>query len=91
LEKSDHAKDMYQALEEMGTHAFRHGKVLMVISNFAYVGEQFTIFNAMAWYDGNIVELDLPLHFVGFEHDGIDPLSSAYDYLSNFIRFSAGT
>ena len=63
---------------------FRDGKLLASIAGFSCSGEMITIDYVDAYWDGEKIEIDLPLNFIGYVHDG-DPASFFHNFFKNFI------
>jgi hypothetical protein len=81
------AEQMVAALNEIGPHTFRDGKVVAYIDNFYANGELLMIETISASYDDVPVDIDLPIGWAGYELVGDQtPLQLAYDLISNKIR-----
>jgi hypothetical protein len=83
------ALDLSNAMNSIGEHTFRNGLVLARVAGFSSYGDKFTIQSAFATYDNQIIELDCPLNWIGFEFDG-DPVQTAHQLISDLIRNLAG-
>jgi hypothetical protein len=84
------ASDLSNAMDAIGEHTFRNGLVLARVGGFSSDGDKFTVNSAFATYDNQIVELDCPLNWVGFEFDG-DPTQTAHQLISDLVRHLAGS
>ena len=82
------ASDLANAMNSIGEHTFRNGLVLAKIGGFSSDGDKFSIDSIFATYDGAIIELDCPVHLVGFEVN-IDPVEFVHNIISDLIRRSA--
>ena len=81
------AEQMAEALNQIGPHIFRDGKVLAYIDNFSANNELLMIGTISALYDDIPVNIDLPIGWAGYELVGDQtPLQLAYDLISNKIR-----
>jgi hypothetical protein len=89
---SDNAQQVYDmaiALQNMGSHYFRNGKILAFVGDVSSNADMLIIGILNVEYDGIPVEIDLPLILIGYTYD-TDPLSGAYDSIANFIRNFVG-
>jgi hypothetical protein len=79
------ASDLSNAMNVIGEHTFRNGFVVAKIGGFSSDGDKFTVDSVFASYDGLIVELDCPIHLIGFEVNS-DPVEFVHNIIADLIR-----
>jgi hypothetical protein len=79
---------MAEAMNKLGEHTFRIGKVLATVSGFSSEKNCFTVNNISASYDGVPITLDVPLNWVNFNSND-DPTDSAHELIADTVRTMA--
>jgi len=89
IDSYSYALQMADALNNLGEHTFRDGKVVAKISGFSCKSSSLTIDYVDATYDNIPIQIDTPLHIVDLVHDS-DPLTAAHDAVAGIVRVFAG-
>ena len=80
-----YAAKMAAALNELGQHTFRDGKVVATVDGFYSQGNCFVVENVSATYDDVPVILDTPLNWINFDSSD-DPVYAAHSLIADLIR-----
>ena len=73
------------ALNNLGRHTFRDGKLLATIDGFSLFDDMLIIEYVDCFWDDEKIEISLPLNFIGYNRDGENPVLFFYKIFKNFV------
>jgi hypothetical protein len=76
--------DIVNALNNLGTHTFRDGKLLATIGGFQSSEEKLIIEYINCSWDDEYFHIELPLIFIGYVRD-MEPLEYFYKIFKSFV------